>query len=330
MPIFEATLKRDQNDTGRALVIRALDALGQDPVVTRILGILKARTSEAYTEKGRHKRGADSPLVHAQAALREREIPVVAGPVAQREALGRYGGALVGFNASLNGDLNLRLFEIAAAGGALLTDRLAPESGLAEVICGSAGVTTYADATELADRAADLLAHPAEARARGETAARWFDENLSAVRRRAAFRALAFDGVSPFPLPAAGAPLFDGDLDRLLPALMVYEGVQELHRTQESVRVWLDCSVPEEIVRMYATLPRVACDRSPLAAAGADLAVFGREFAGEVRSDAARLWCWDASPADFAPLAETFAGVGCGLASQDVAVFCRLEAAEVC
>ncbi len=74
--IFDATLKRDQDDTGRALVTRALDALGQDPVVTRLLGILKERTGEAYTEKGRHKRGADSPLVRAQATLRERETRV--------------------------------------------------------------------------------------------------------------------------------------------------------------------------------------------------------------------------------------------------------------
>jgi DNA repair exonuclease SbcCD ATPase subunit len=74
--IFDATLKRDQDDTGRALVTRALDALGQDPVVTRLLGILKERTGEAYTEKGRHKRGADSPLVRAQATLSERETRV--------------------------------------------------------------------------------------------------------------------------------------------------------------------------------------------------------------------------------------------------------------
>ncbi len=74
--IFDATLKRDQDDTGRTLVTRALDALGQHPIVTRILGILKERTGEVYTEHGRHKRGADSPLVRARAALREREARV--------------------------------------------------------------------------------------------------------------------------------------------------------------------------------------------------------------------------------------------------------------
>lgn len=71
--IFDASLKRDQDETGRALVTRALDALGQDPVVTRLLDRLRERSGEVYTASGRHKRTADSPLVRAQAVLRERE-----------------------------------------------------------------------------------------------------------------------------------------------------------------------------------------------------------------------------------------------------------------
>ncbi|MCU1234273.1 MAG: hypothetical protein JWP63_2240, partial [Candidatus Solibacter sp.] len=71
--IFDASLKRDQDETGRVLVTRALDALGQEPVVTRLLERLRERSGEVYTAGGRHKRTADSPLVRAQAELRERE-----------------------------------------------------------------------------------------------------------------------------------------------------------------------------------------------------------------------------------------------------------------
>lgn len=71
--IFAATLKDDQDETGRALVTHALDALGQDPVVTRLLDRLKEHVGAVYTEKGNIKRTADSPLVSAHAALRERE-----------------------------------------------------------------------------------------------------------------------------------------------------------------------------------------------------------------------------------------------------------------
>jgi DNA repair exonuclease SbcCD ATPase subunit len=71
--IFEASLKGDHDETGRELVTRALDALGQDPTVTRLLDRLKERSGEVYTASGRHKRTADSPLVRARAVLNERE-----------------------------------------------------------------------------------------------------------------------------------------------------------------------------------------------------------------------------------------------------------------
>jgi DNA repair exonuclease SbcCD ATPase subunit len=71
--IFDASLKVDQDDTGRALVTRALDALGQHPDVTRLLERLKERSEEAYSASGRLKRSADSPLVRARTALKERE-----------------------------------------------------------------------------------------------------------------------------------------------------------------------------------------------------------------------------------------------------------------
>jgi hypothetical protein len=71
--IFDSSLKSDPDETGRALITRALDALGQDPVVTRLLERLKARSDEAYTSGGRHKRSADAPLVRARDELRERE-----------------------------------------------------------------------------------------------------------------------------------------------------------------------------------------------------------------------------------------------------------------
>jgi len=83
--IFEASLKGDQDDTGRTLVTRALDALGQDPMVTKLLDRLKDRTGEVYTASGRHKRSMDSPLVRAQSELREREERVRALEEAARQ-----------------------------------------------------------------------------------------------------------------------------------------------------------------------------------------------------------------------------------------------------
>src|SRR5690606_28500048 len=56
------------------------------------------------------------------AALAAASVPVEIRQVDQRAALPFYGGSLAGFNASLNGDLNLRIFETLSTGAALLTD----------------------------------------------------------------------------------------------------------------------------------------------------------------------------------------------------------------
>ena len=68
--IFETSLDKDRNDTGKALVTRALGALDKDPVLTTILERLTARVDKVFTSKDRRqKTSADSPLVALQQAL---------------------------------------------------------------------------------------------------------------------------------------------------------------------------------------------------------------------------------------------------------------------
>ena len=271
------------------------------------------------------------------AALTARKINVAAKPLRQREALGHYGASLLGFNASLNGDLNLRVFEILAAGAGLVTDRLAPSAGLAQLFPEGSELATYADETELAEITSRLLSRPNEARALGAAGAKWFDEHLHEAKRRAGFAALAFDGVSPagFELPEVEptSVFFAGDTDRLLQSAMVYEGVQELHRRQETVTVALPPSAPGELSEMLSTLPRVRLtegwpQKNADDAKRPDLLVFGKtevEAVGGVR--AVRLWCHDASPEDFEGLSGKLGAQDFSLQSRIVAVWARNEKA---
>ena len=71
--IFEASFKGDQNESGKTLVTHALDALGQEPRVTKLLKRLKERTDKVYRADGVLKRSADSPIVQAQVELKQRE-----------------------------------------------------------------------------------------------------------------------------------------------------------------------------------------------------------------------------------------------------------------
>jgi DNA repair exonuclease SbcCD ATPase subunit len=60
--ILEASLDDDRTDTGRRLVTEALGALGQDPLVSRLLERLEEQVSRAFTPTGQFRRAQDSPL----------------------------------------------------------------------------------------------------------------------------------------------------------------------------------------------------------------------------------------------------------------------------
>jgi len=261
-------------------------------------------------------------------ALKARGVPVDARPLSQIEGLSLYGSSLVGFNASLNGDLNMRTFEILASGATLLTDRLAPESGLLQLFRDGEQILTYGSADELAEKAAYALAHPNETAAIGNAGARWFDTHFNATHRRRAFQDLVMNGtpVPEFSFPAIPAPrmYFPGEANRILQMMMVYEGMQELHRTEEKVRVVLTPSVPEDIAAACATLPRVEVTRDGLFAP-ADIAIFTRD--DDIVPNAVhapRIWCCDALPEEFGVLNDYFAPVGFTPVSQEVAVLCRV------
>ncbi len=262
------------------------------------------------------------------AALRAADLPVDQRPLPQRDALDFYGDSLLGFNASLNGDLNLRVFEIIASGAALLTDRLASESGLFRLFTEGKDIFTYGSVDELVERATHALAHPRETAKVGHAGAALFDRLFNAPLRRAAFQELLVNGT---PAPAfaeeATTPVrkyFTGDTDRLLQTMMVYEGVQELHRTEEKVRVVLTPGVEEDVTAVCATLPRVQVVRGPVSTE-AHIAIFTRDdeiVPAEI--NAPRIWCCNALPQDRAVLNDYLAPAGFTPVSDDVAVLCRI------
>lgn len=258
-------------------------------------------------------------------ALEQAKLPLVARPLAQHEGLDFYGASLLGFNASLNGDLNLRVFEILASGATLLTDRLAPSSGLGELLTEGRQCLLYGSSEELVERAVSALAQPTATGAIGAAGAAWFDEHFAQDRRLARFHALAFDGAAvpgfEFPQAERTRVFFGGDPGLARGAAMVYEGIQEIHRNEERVRVQLP-KAQGALSEIFSTLPRV--EIVPDAEHGeADLAVFSHaEAVAGVVTNAYMLWCWDARPEVFPDLEAAYAPSGFALASRDTALLC--------
>lgn len=263
-------------------------------------------------------------LKKSKLSLDQRRLP-------QRQALEFYGGSSIGFNASLNGDLNLRVFEIIASGAALVTDRLAPESGLFQLFTEGKDIFTYSSADELTERAKHALNQPHETAQVGRAGAALFDQLFNAQVRRTAFENLLVNGT---PVPAfaeqastAVRKYFSGDTDRLLQGMIVYESVQELHRTEEKVRVVITPSVEQDVADLWTSLPRVEIVRGPVSAE-AHMAIFSqKDQIVPTTITGQRIWCHNALPEDRAVLIDSMAAASFKCVSEDVAMFCRVAPA---
>ena len=170
-----------------------------------------------------------------------------------REDVARfYCETLVNLNISLNGDLNLRVYEVLAAGGFLLTDRLAPESGLDLLFEDGRHLVTCDSPEAFCDRARHYLAHPAEAEQIAAAGHAQYRLEHTPARKIAQLH----DLLNGRPLPAA----YNARLDRrtalppdsaelLARRLTCYELLQELHRTNVEYKVLF-----------WSGLERYACD----------------------------------------------------------------------
>lgn len=260
--------------------------------------------------------------------LNAHNLPLVAKAVSQRQGLAFYGSSLVGFNSSLNGDLNLRMFETLASGAMLLTDALAPSAGLSEIWQPGRDLVTYATSAELIEKARHALAHPEEARAIGAAGARWFDQYFSAQARRLAFEQLVVDGIAPIvfsssPANSSAVPVLKPDLTQRL--ILGYEYVQELHRSLDRVVIGLDDSVPEEFAEHCATLPRVEVRRGKLTSGvRVDFLAVGRQnFNSPALATANHVWSWEDPGTERVALIRRCSSMGLALVNPAMPVFSR-------
>jgi DNA repair exonuclease SbcCD ATPase subunit len=71
--ILAANIEDDKDPSGREIVTRALNVLGQDPLVQSLLARLEEKTEEVFTAKGKQRRTADSPLMRLKKDIEQRE-----------------------------------------------------------------------------------------------------------------------------------------------------------------------------------------------------------------------------------------------------------------
>jgi hypothetical protein len=189
-----------------------------------------------------------------------RAVPLVAARGSRDYAADMCASSAVSFNASLNGDLNLRVFETLSAGGCLLTDRLSVQSGLDLILKEGENFAGYDSVDECVEQARFLLAHPDVALKLARSGHDAFVSSMLPERRAAQLLSWIFDGELDelFRCPrhpagdARGAPLAD--------RLRIYEELQELHRVEESPRVLFTEGVAEYRAAMKLNGDPLMCE----------------------------------------------------------------------
>jgi glycosyltransferase involved in cell wall biosynthesis len=191
-------------------------------------------------------------------ALARDGVPVKRLTAPPDQAAALYSRSLINLNCSLNGDLNLRVFEVLSSGGFLLTDRLAPQAGLDRLFRDGEHLVCYDGVEDLRQKIQHYLAHPDEAR-RIARAGR--DQYLAQHRPAQKIEQLVslLGGASPRPLHVIEG---QGRARRGIGAavaarLPLYEHLQEMHRTELAPVVMFTDGVAPAAIADATDLPRL-------------------------------------------------------------------------
>ena len=175
--------------------------------------------------------------------LQQRKIPLVGGKLPRRESLELAARSLVSLNISLNGELNLRVFESTSVGALLLTDRLSAQTGLEHFYKDGESMVCYDQTEDLVQKVVDISKNPERAKTIATRGKQITDSLFSfEARRKTFFSLLQGEEVSDAFLlndePRCQLPPVEEEYkDSLIFRLQLYELLQELHRTEEEVLV---------------------------------------------------------------------------------------------
>lgn len=180
--------------------------------------------------------------------LQESGLPLVIGRslprLAMIETLGEAG---IAFNCTGGGELNLRSYETLSAGGFLLMERLAQETGMGILVQEGIHFEAWGSAEELLEKCHYYLAHPEESSAIAARGHEFYEEHLtpSLLYRQMIEHVLEGKMLPDFCLGLEEDRIANTSmnavqtLDVLRPRLQVYEILQDIHRNNGDLPMFL-------------------------------------------------------------------------------------------
>ena len=198
---------------------------------------------------------------HVLNCMTEQGIQLNIFKVPHEKAAEIYAQSLINLNISLNGDLNLRVFEVLSSGGFLLTDRLCSESGLELLFRDGEHFVYFRDEKDLVDKIKYFLRHPDEAKEIAKNGYEEYKRNHTPEKKIGELMDYVFKGVQN--------PLYDAKKDKrsdyiqnnssedLMKRVATYEFFQELNLNKNSFSVIFWPGVDALLVCDLLDLPRL-------------------------------------------------------------------------
>lgn len=196
---------------------------------------------------------------HFLHAIQNAGLPLVVRQVPAPMAATMYNSTQITFNCSLNGDLNMRVFEVMAAGGFLVTDRLSPQSGLETLFRRGKEYVDYESLDDLLNVLRYYLAHPAECLKIAKAGRKaYLREHRPTQRVCDLLEFVSGKSAGPsFKNDLRAAPNYDGFGENLEERIRLYELLQNLSLQSERVIVLADATLGARVISDFVDLPRL-------------------------------------------------------------------------
>lgn len=192
--------------------------------------------------------------------LERRGVKITKGSAPQKEAAAIYARSEATLNFSLNADLNLRVFEVMAAGGCLVTDKLPAQSGLDILFRPGRDFFWYEGIDDLVELLAGLRKNSRRCLEVAQAGYKLFQEKHSPEQKNRDFMqtVLAGKGSGTFDLPldARGSICKMLDESSFFTRVAHYEWFQEKHRICEGLKIGFLSGAALDLACDLVDLPR--------------------------------------------------------------------------
>lgn len=193
--------------------------------------------------------------------LKKSKLPLNHLQATPEQAAKLYAESLINLNISLNGDLNLRVFEVLASGGFLLTDRLSQQSGLELLFQRDEHLAVFNNESEVQSQINFFLKNPERAKQIARNGHEEFWRNhRPALKVKQVLDYISGQGIDPIyelGLDKRSIYITSQNLSEQRHRIGIYEYLQDLQLNQPHVRSLFGSQVDPRIICDAVDLPRL-------------------------------------------------------------------------